>query len=133
MGILGHCPASLAKVGPVIANTAMCCESSVTNRQLANGLNGLLSFQVLGGAPGTLRTLKILPADFYVVYKSLVTAPVEWLRVWIIKTRGNGILSQAFTWRCYKYQKAFLMLSVKQRGNLQLSQGDFDRRVIAVK
>lgn len=28
-------------------------------------------FQVLGGAPGTLRTLKVLPADFFKVYKPL--------------------------------------------------------------
>ena len=34
--------------------------------------------------------------------KSLGAAPVEWSRVWVIKTRGNGTLSQTSTWRCWK-------------------------------
>lgn len=37
--------------------------------------------------------------------KSLEATPVERSRVWINKTRGNGALSQAFSWRRYKYQK----------------------------
>lgn len=66
------------------------------------------------------------------VIKSLGATPVEWSRVWVIKTRGNGVLSRAFTWRRYRYQEAFNAERETKREPV-LPQGDFDRRVIAVK
>ena len=54
------------KVSPVIANTAMCCESSVTNRQLVNGLNRLPSYQVLGGDAWHIANVDDPPRGFLI-------------------------------------------------------------------
>ena len=42
------------------------------------------------------------------IIKSLGAAPVEWSRVWVIKTCGKAPCLFAFTWRRYKYQEVLI-------------------------